>query len=308
MDVVVSVLIITYNQSLFVEQAIRSVLAQKTDFTFEILIGDDGSTDGTRAILEKFKDIPNVRLFLRESNIGASRNLQALRRAASGRYFAYLEGDDYWLDEDKLQKQVDFLNAHSEYVACTSRALFVDKDGCKMPRQRLTWIVNKKVFTLKDFKGVYLPGQIGTLVHRNLSAEGMEEVECIHPMIADRSVFFFLLSKGNIYQMSERFCAYRVMKSQSITAMLYWNNPNRVLDDYRLTKKLEKYAVSHGLRCSFAAHKRHLFVSAFWAYLRKRSASNREVMVAISHDGCPLLYWLYLPFGILRKIYYKLVA
>jgi glycosyltransferase involved in cell wall biosynthesis len=107
----VSVCLITYNHKKYIEQAIESVLMQKTSFNWEFIIADDFSTDGTRNILLEYKQkYPElINLILQEHNIGPAGNWMSLMEKPRGKYIAYFEGDDYWTDPLKLQKQVDVL-------------------------------------------------------------------------------------------------------------------------------------------------------------------------------------------------------
>lgn len=117
MDVLVSVLIITYNHEPYIKQAMSSVINQKVNFGIEILIGDDFSTDATGKIIEEFKNnnSGNIIVFNTSANLGAVKNEHRLMLAAKGKYIAVLEGDDYWTDPLKLQKQIDFLETHPDY-------------------------------------------------------------------------------------------------------------------------------------------------------------------------------------------------
>src|SRR5687768_16687744 len=110
----VSVAMITYNHEAFVAQAIESVLMQKTDFDFELVIGEDCSTDKTREIVNGYKSKygERIRVLLPAKNLGINRNLKQTLLACQGRYIALLEGDDYWTSSLKLQKQVNFLDTH----------------------------------------------------------------------------------------------------------------------------------------------------------------------------------------------------
>jgi len=107
----VSVCLITYNHKKYIEQAIESVLMQKTSFNWEFIIADDFSTDGTRDILleyqQKYPEL--ITLILQDHNVGPAKNWLSLLRKPKGKYVAYFEGDDYWTDPLKLQKQVDVL-------------------------------------------------------------------------------------------------------------------------------------------------------------------------------------------------------
>lgn len=122
-EVNVSVAMITYNHEDYIAQAIEGVLMQQTSFTFELVIGEDCSTDGTREIVDvysrKFPD--KIRPMLREKNIGATPNFVSILDECHGKYVALCEGDDYWTDPLKLQKQVDFMEAQPDYSVCFHR-------------------------------------------------------------------------------------------------------------------------------------------------------------------------------------------
>jgi glycosyltransferase involved in cell wall biosynthesis len=126
-----SVAMITYNHERYIREAIESVLAQEVNFEYEIVIGEDCSTDGTRAIITDFqRRYPGrIKLLVRERNIGGLRNLESTLTACSGQYLAILEGDDYWTRTDKLQRQTDFLDAHPDCAICCSRVLVFDETG-----------------------------------------------------------------------------------------------------------------------------------------------------------------------------------
>jgi glycosyltransferase involved in cell wall biosynthesis len=112
----VSVNMITYNHAPYIAQAIEGVLQQKTNFPFELVIGEDCSTDGTREIVfeyqKKYPDI--IRVITSDQNVGAKKNGYRLRKACRGKYIAFCEGDDYWHHPGKLQKQADYLESHPE--------------------------------------------------------------------------------------------------------------------------------------------------------------------------------------------------
>ena len=117
MEPLVSVVVITYNQELFLPQTLDSILAQKVDFPIEIIIGEDCSTDNTKKVcVDYYNKYPQViRLLLQEKNQGLLRNYNSVLNACRGKYIAQCAGDDYWCDNDKLKIQVDFLEKNSDY-------------------------------------------------------------------------------------------------------------------------------------------------------------------------------------------------
>lgn len=117
---IVSVVSISYNQEKYIRQTLESFIAQKTDFDFEVVIADDCSTDKTQEIIKEFsKGYPKIfRPILRKKNVGVQPNLIDALQTANGKYIALCEGDDFWTDSSKLQKQADFLNSNSTYSLC----------------------------------------------------------------------------------------------------------------------------------------------------------------------------------------------
>lgn len=117
---ILSVCVRTFNQKTFVSEALQSVLDQKTAFPFEIIVSDDGSTDGTQELLLEYqsKYPEKIRLILGKEDVGGPNNLKRVIEASNAKYVTCLDGDDYYTDIYKLQKQVEFLEAHPEYVAC----------------------------------------------------------------------------------------------------------------------------------------------------------------------------------------------
>lgn len=110
----VSVVCVSYNHVDFIERTIKGFLTQKTTFPFEIIIGDDFSTDGTVEIIHEYfkKNNDKIKPIFRNRNIGGSKNLTNCLKSATGDYIAYCEGDDYWTDNEKLQKQFDLLESN----------------------------------------------------------------------------------------------------------------------------------------------------------------------------------------------------
>ncbi len=309
-SIAVSVLMLSYNHACYIHQALNSILVQQTDFQFEILVGDDASQDDTaQIILDLAQNEPRIQPVLRPYNMGATKNLYDLQRRARGAYLAYLEGDDYWCDAHKLQKQVDFLTAHPDYIGCTHRCEIVDELGKPYESQYLSWIAQKGRYTLRDFHGLVLPGHASTLVHRNIflnSGGAYESLITMHPLIGDRSLCLLLASQGAIYQLPDTMSCYRCPRTaegSNATAVAYTRNPNRIREDYDYTKKLEAYAFQMlGENGGFLAHKKALFVSAVWAVLRHPSAQGFELVRQILCEGQPLNYLLALPAGVIRKL------
>jgi|LauGreDrversion4_2_1035121.scaffolds.fasta_scaffold71720_1 glycosyltransferase involved in cell wall biosynthesis len=118
-----SILMIAYNHAQFLGKAIQSVLDQQTNFSWELVIGDDASTDGSQEILSRYSKDPRIRVLPASSRLGMSRNFARTLGACSGRYVAFLEGDDYWIDPSKLQRQLTLLESRPDVALCATNAL-----------------------------------------------------------------------------------------------------------------------------------------------------------------------------------------
>lgn len=131
----VSVCCITYNHEAFLAQTIESVLMQKTDFAVELVIGEDCSSDRTRQIALEYQTrySDKIRVLLPSSNLGIMGNLMATMAACTGRYIAFVEGDDYWTDTHKLQQQVDIMEEQPECVLCIHDAEVFTQDNSEPP-------------------------------------------------------------------------------------------------------------------------------------------------------------------------------
>ena len=201
-----SVCMITYNHESFITQAIDGVLMQKTNFSFELIIGEDCSSDRTSQICkvykEKYPDI--IKLRLEEKNIGLMHNFIATLRSSVGKYIALCEGDDYWTDPYKLQKQVDFLEANQNYVLCTHKVAEIDE------KNEITRFLEPEV--IKDvysYNDVNINITIWTcsVVYRNC----VKEIpDWFHSLPAGDFPFWLLLTKyGKIKYMNDTMSVYR---------------------------------------------------------------------------------------------------
>lgn len=137
MDFLLDIPMCAYNHEKYIAQAIEGVVMQKTNFKFRLLIGEDASTDSTRNIVLKYALAYPEIIFpiLHDVNLGAAENTRILLSKCTSKYLALCDGDDYWIDPEKLQKQVDFLEANPEYGLVHT--------GCE-------YIADKKIRSIQD--------------------------------------------------------------------------------------------------------------------------------------------------------------
>jgi glycosyltransferase involved in cell wall biosynthesis len=156
MSLMLSCCLITYNHKNYIRKAIDSILMQKVDFEREIIIADDCSKDGTTQIIEEYvaKYPTLIKHIKREKNVGAAQNYVELLMAATGKYVAYLDGDDYWTSENKVQEQVNFLESNEDCVISAHDSEIEDINGNLQPSFKSRTFkhlpLNNK-FKLEDF-------------------------------------------------------------------------------------------------------------------------------------------------------------
>lgn len=303
---------ITYNQERYIRQAIEGILFQNIDVEIEILVGNDASNDRTGDILNELNQTDRLHLIQRKKNIGASANLFNLLGLARGKYIALLEGDDYWTDCDKLQKQYDFLKEHTEFIGCTHECLLVDEQGEALPDQSLEWISKNRIFDMREHQGLYLAGQTGTLMFHNIFKDDLRDYEIIktaHSMISDRTLQMVLALNGRLYRLEECMGAYRQINRQgedNATSQCFAGNIHSVYDNFVMTCRLEEFANKFNQipETDFSLTKKMFFVSAVYQWIRKRSPEIYQDIKKILHfPGVSKWgYIFFIPKGIFLKL------
>lgn len=287
----VSVILIAYNQRRYIRQAIESVLAQETSFSYELLIGDDASDDGTSGIVAEYAQAypDRVRAFIRPENLGAPRNAVLLLQQAKGEFIASLEGDDYWIDPQKLEKQAAFLRESPGFIGCTSRIRCVDENG-RAIRGKPEWIRQKRVFTLADFDGVHLPGQASSLMRRNIFRAPSHDYSVLteaDTMISDRTAMLIFLLQGDFYCFDQPMSVYRyapALQGGNLTSRLA--GEASILRDIQITRAMERYAYEEfGRRIVFSRFRRELYAKARVRAVFGRSETMRDAAAQLRAEG-----------------------
>jgi len=203
----VSVCMITYNHEKYIAQAIDGVLMQQTSFPFELIIGEDCSTDNTRKICEEYKaKYPDkIQLLLPDSNLGMKQNFISTLQACTSKYIAVCEGDDYWTDPCKLQKQVDFLEANEGYSMVFTNAMEIfDYETWTKESTPFCILENRDYSDLELFKWV-IP--TATVLYKNNIDYSFLSTDQF--LFCDIPLFLRLHEKGKIRAMNEITANYR---------------------------------------------------------------------------------------------------
>ncbi|MDR2410261.1 MAG: glycosyltransferase [Bacteroidales bacterium] len=223
----VSVTVATYQHYNYIKECLNGILMQKVNFAYEIIIGEDASTDGTQEICkeyaEKYPD--KIRLFIRNRELSQYYDSNGTfvmrfngiwnRMSARGKYIAWCEGDDYWTDPLKLQKQVDFLEINPEYSFCFHNAIifYEDKGTSNIFDKRL----KTKEYNTNDllFKDWFIPTASLVICKDKLPQPYPEWYFKIYN--GDFGLELLLSTKGNFFCINEIMSVYRKNTTGSLT-------------------------------------------------------------------------------------------
>lgn len=195
---------ITYKHEAYVAQAIESILAQEVDFAFELVIGEDCGGDATLTICEKFAGQDSrIRLLPSERNLGVMKNFLRTLQACAGEYVAVCEGDDYWTDRSKLQKQVAQLESNRRFAGSAHQCLvIVDEKPARLFREK----VPAEITTLDLIGGRLF--HTASIVFRRQALDLLAAAPDV--LSGDRLLNFCVSFLGPIHYSEDCMCAYRL--------------------------------------------------------------------------------------------------
>ena len=239
----VSVSVVTYNQRHLIGRALDSILVQRVNFSYEIVVGDDGSTDGTLDVLQEYAERSSrpIRILRHDHLPGIPGRLNNMNNpmACRGKYTAYLDGDDYWIDPCKLQRQYDMMEAHPELSMCLhdTRGLEVDSEGVvrngphlrsdRSGYSRKTGFYNHEHFCLDRNIGVHTSSYFFRTRIFGDWPEGYENV-----VAADHYLFLLISQRGPIHYDSG-IRSVNERQPASLTNSCHYNGIHRILQHFR---------------------------------------------------------------------------
>lgn len=224
-DPIVSICCITFNQRKYLSQMLEGVSKQVVSFPTEIVIHDDASTDGSISVLQEYeREHPNVTLLLEEENQFSRGNLPLTLSWPSlrGKYIAFCEGDDFWIDSEKLQRQIDLLEQNPTCSACFHPAKIIEENGCD---------TNSLIGSIQNFgceiiRGTDILRSIfntrnpvaqlsGLMVRRSaLDLDSMRQLESILG-VEDMPLQMLVASQGDFIYLPQAMSCYRWMSQGS---------------------------------------------------------------------------------------------
>lgn len=231
-----SIFVVTYNQKQYIRQALDSILMQKVDFDYEVIVGEDCSMDGTGAICDEYAaKYPFFHIYHHKTNLGLVKNWEFVLNHCTGEYVAMLEGDDYWIDAHKLQKQVTWLDEHPDYVITSTNVRVLCENGNNAEIN--LWFNPRKEGNVNPIE--YLcPGicHTSSVVMRNVLSD-MKYPDWV--FITDTFTFLLAAKYGKAYHFENEMSVYRrhgnnVTQQDSfanIQSTMRWATQHRKMQD-----------------------------------------------------------------------------
>lgn len=254
----VSVICITYNHELYIEEALQGMVNQKTDFDYEIIVHDDASTDGTADIVRRYqqKYPDKVKPIFQQEN-QRSKGVVIMNRiftdVAKGKYIALCEGDDYWIDDYKLQKQIDYMETHPGCTLC-----FHDVKRRNMRTGLIidTWHWNMKVYQIYRGEGIYSGEETiklkavptASMLFRRKDMPYPEDLRSDKAGMGDTIITMYLGTKGYSYCMQDTMAVYRKGVNNSMTDTWRHSMDNHNRKSMGTVETMEKFdAYTNGM-------------------------------------------------------------
>lgn len=286
MQPIVSISCVTYNHAPFIKTCLDGFLMQQTSFAFEVVIHDDASTDGTREIIEEYTSkYPDVFFPMYQKENQYSQGIRGMMARFNfprcrGKYIALCEGDDYWIDPLKLQKQVDFLEANSEYVVCYHDCNIVDENDRQVSLSILNQSYKKDYEKFEMAKGAWMPTL--TRCFRNvvkIFPEEMFKITC-----GDLFITSLLSKYGKAKYIDICAASYRKHSNGVWNSKDYYSQEKIMINDYKYfcnyflktNNKELFYFYSDSLNNSFIKllelgfkKERYVFLESIWINIKK---------------------------------------
>jgi glycosyltransferase involved in cell wall biosynthesis len=293
-----SMCLITYNHARFIEGAIQSVLSQKVDVPWEFIISDDGSTDGTAEIVRKYAEqYPAlIRPIFHQKNLGPATHFLEMIGTAKGTLMAYLEGDDAFADDEKLQTQIDYLRRNPNFIGCFHDLVVIDEQGAVVAESFLasSGSTFKSSIEQRDLLNAGGLAHMNTWVYRRHLLEDLPKWVADFPL--DKSLGFYLAEHGNWGYIDKRMTIYR-LHSGGMYSPLPEHHQNQMLlkhvmalysvPEFRTRyETILRMKICHYCRRIAASHKK--FDHAYWAglatYLRYHPKKMTALKVLITEE------------------------
>ena len=267
----------TYNHEKFIAQCLDSFLMQKTNFPFEIIVHDDASLDHTSEIIREYETkYPSIiKPIIEEENL-YSRDLLLFRlimvKHINTKYVATCEGDDYWSDECKLQKQYDFMECNQEYSAIGHLTRTIDSSNQDVVGSFIDSVTGE--YGVKENQNWQLFAHYSSYFYRNIFLKMTDREKNNFFSLSvpgDRSYPILFMKYGKLYVLPEEMSVYRYMSCP--TSFTCQKENHSIYKCYMESVNLDKYAMSIGIDVDYSQHQKKLLCNAFGLLVK---SGNRD--------------------------------
>lgn len=262
----VCIVVLAYNHAKYIAHTIESILSQKVSFDFEIVIGEDCSTDDTRLIIVDFKKkFPDkFRLLLHETNLGPRENFLQTFNACRGDYIAYVDGDDYWTCDEKLQRQVDFLDNHRHCAICFHANTLLEETGAETvnyPPER------KPVYTLRDLLQKNFVPTESILVRSGIFQGFPQAIYSDDNIPGDWYLLLSIGKHGDIGYIDQIMSTHRRHDAGVWTSLRYWRRFQARIKLYHIVDKELNYQYRKTINRSIVKMRIAMYFTMFFPFL-----------------------------------------
>lgn len=277
----------TYNQEKYIEEAIKGIVMQKTNFDFKLVISDDCSTDNTKKIIEKYKKeyTDKIELIENQKNLGPMGNfIHTLSQIKNTEYVALCDGDDFWTDENKLQKQVDFLDKNKDFSLCfhKSRLFYQNKEK----KDEIIPQGIKEITTIEDLVEQNYVVANSVVYRWKFNEKNLEEIFPKDIVPGDYYVHLLHAQYGKIKMIDEVMSAYRRHADG-----MWWSNDNANKEKFTLKygrKFLNFYnAADKYMKLpekSFYAQRKDIIYNMIVTYIKKENFNGLLENIISNND------------------------
>lgn len=302
----VSIILLTYNHFNYIEEAIESILKQKVDFDYEVIVADDCSTDRT---LERIKNCTKnsaiaFKYLHHEQNIGATKNWLDAYMHCSGEFFCTLEGDDYWTDETKLTTQVNFLEKNPKFIGVAHTITGRDNEGKYLGTFPIH-AIKDKIITINDFLKNKLYSSTAIMYNKSVFnlTEQEKELFVTNRIIGDLPICIITLMKAPVYNMAKSMSVYRIVRKTGAS------NYNSIASTY--VKVKEHIVLLNKLQDFFKGKDftRLYFPFLFTAFrVKRKEITKTQYQDILSKVSRKIIFKFYLalPFMIISKLFKRI--
>ncbi len=320
----VSVLVITYNHGKYIREALDGILMQKVNFHYEVVIHDDASPDNTQNIIREYeKKYPDIIKVIYQAENKYSKGESAFQYYVDyliGEYIAICEGDDYWTNPNKLQKQVDFLDKNPEYIAAAHNVRVINENYEVINEDLHPYkIFHEYIFKREDAFKLKLPSQLASIVYRNIWLNLDKKIIKLYNNCktnGDQKLAVLLTNFGSIYCFKDVMADHRKITSHgtSWSARIYGKNTSLFM--YKSLLEVKDFEdKAFGIKIENKKQRKDVYVAALYKFIKKPTGENKNAIKEINKIKQEsyfelFLYFIYRticwPARVMHKIFKKL--